>query len=93
MTEDEGLESALFYMCDNQYIVLDTLFMINNHFTPKFKDTYRKFDELKDKPIEFNRLMKEILLSPKPEKRFDSFLKLANWTLERLGGKVTEIKE
>ena len=93
MKEDEGLESTLFYMCDNQYIVFDTLFKINNHFTPKFKDTYHKFDELKTKPKEFNRLLKEILLSPKSEKRLESFLELANWTLDNLGGRLDKIKE
>ena len=94
MYEMGDLDSAIFYMYDNQYVVLYKLFtMINNRFLPRFKEIYDKCDELTIKPANFNHLIRNIFFACEPEKRLKSFLELANWTLQELGGRLTEIKK
>jgi len=94
MYEMGDLDSAIFYMYDNQHIVLYKLFtMIDNRFLPKFKEIYSRFDELTVKPSNFNQLIRDVFFAFEPEKRLKSFLELANWTLQKLGGRLAEIKK
>lgn len=67
--------------------------MINNHFTPKFKEVYHEFNKLPDKPGDFNQLIEDVYFAHEHERRQKSFLELANWTLQQIGGRITEIKE
>jgi len=92
MYETGKSDSVIFYM-HNQYIIFDAFFMINDCFPPKFKDIFSRFKELIDKPENFNQLMEDIFFAYELEKRIKSFLELAEWTLQKLGGRFTEIKE